>query len=121
MSYDLAVWHSNRAVTIEEVASRYAAFCDRSLESESAAPTSSIDAFVRDLTEKYSASGRCSEDDSGNSPWSSAFDVAGDFAVVSISWSRVAEVVPFLIRLADKHGLICYDPQKESGFWPKRM
>jgi hypothetical protein len=43
-------------------------------------------------------------------------NIIGEFINMGLIWSRYEEAVPFVIEIAHKHGLHCYDPQSGDFF-----
>jgi hypothetical protein len=38
-----------------------------------------------------------------------------------IAWSRVEEIALYVVELAEKHGLVCYDPQENYVYLPSQL
>ena len=116
MSCDYAVWHYDRKLSEKEALQRYTTLCDdpASLPGESAA----IDNFYKELTAKYPEIDSIPEDAVDSCPWSCALDKNGTSVVMPIVWSRAGEVGRFIADLAEKHGLVLYDPQSGRTFYP---
>ena len=112
MSFDLAVINLPQATDLAEVANIYAELCDGNYEILS--PSAKIDAFYAELKSKYPDIDDYSDDEVDKCPWSVAIDVSDGAVVMSLVWSRVEEVTPYVINLAARHDLSCYDPQNEK-------
>jgi hypothetical protein len=81
-------------------------------------PSEKIDAFYRELTEKYPDIDSYDDETVDDCPWSVELDVSDGAVVMCMVWSRVEEVTPFVRTLAEKHGLACYDPQEDRLYLP---
>ncbi len=121
MSFDLAVWHSSKSWTTEEVAERYVALCAGKNIIKLIEPHKKVSKFVAELTAIYPQIDDVAEDKVDDCPWNCAFDVSAGHCIMSMSFSRADEVAPIIIRLARKYGLICYDPQDEKAYLPSRL
>ena len=114
MSFDLAVWEGTRPESDEAASVVYEQLMDRmeagGVETE---PSPRIRAYVDALLARWPD---ITEDSGEDSPWAdgpligNAFGNAIYFAIV---WSRADEAGEFAARVAEKHGLVCYDPQSE--------
>ena len=114
MTFDLAVWEGTRPETDEAAAIVYGQLMDRleagDVETE---PSPRIRAYVDGLLARWPD---ITDDAGADSPWAdapligNAFGNAIYFAMV---WSRADEAAEFAARLAEEHGLVCYDPQSE--------
>jgi hypothetical protein len=118
MSYDLAVWRAPGPVTKKDVEKRYIAYCDGLPDHSDAKRVQEISSFFAELESRYPTISEYPLDRLSECPWNSRFDIAPDFGIVTIAWSRVSEVVPFVLPLASRHRLICYDPQSDTVFFP---
>ncbi|WP_157518398.1 hypothetical protein [Herbidospora mongoliensis] len=67
-----------------------------------------------DLTEEMS------DEEIDDSPWMAALYTGPGFRLAAISWSRSVMVAANLRFLANRHGLICYDPQADIVIAPAR-
>lgn len=102
MSFDLGVWHEPALLTADEAAAKYKALC----EGADFPAHESVAAFRDDVTAQY-------PDLTAdlNSPWSAALGVTGAAVVMAIQWASSLEVVGVIRDLAERHDLVCYDPQ----------
>ena len=110
MSCDYAVWDTS----IGADPKRYAELCEQQLKPTGESPA--VNAFYSELT------GRWPEiddvpgdkiDDHDFCPWSIAMDRSGMHVVMCCIWPKADEVGKFVERLAEKHGLVFYDPQSD--------
>ncbi|MEU4222305.1 hypothetical protein [Actinoplanes sp. NPDC026623] len=108
MSYDLAVWEGPLRPPSQAAADReFTYVCDRYLSSGStAAPTARIAAYVEALLARFP------DGEDGPLATSSLMaEARGPLLYFPIAWSRGEEVAQWAARLAEEHGLHCYDPQ----------
>lgn len=106
MSFDLAFWSEDPPPSQARAADVYDRLADGESDVLPASPAvgrflDDVDAAFPDLT----------EDTLDVSPWAAAVYRTSECAIVSISWSRVDDVVPVLLTLASRHRLTAYDPQ----------
>lgn len=112
MSFDLAVMSLEQAIAVDEAENIYGELCDGN--HEILGPSAKIDAFYTELTAKYPDIDSYSDDDVDECPWSVEIAVSDGAVVMSMVWSRVEEVAPYVLELAAKHDLSCYDPQADQ-------
>jgi hypothetical protein len=118
MSFDLGVWFEPEPITDRRAAEKYQSLCD--LDPGDAAPTHpQVAAFYRDLTALFpdldaTADAETPED----SPWTAGLSTTPTSVVMTIVWSRATEVAQIVRELADRHGLICHDPQSGATSHP---
>lgn len=113
MSFDLAIWHE------ESVAATYEAdeIYERILDGDRSILRPSREArdFYAQLTSAFP------DLDSANmhdSPWAAGIYVADGCVVLAVSWSRVDEILPIVLSLASRCGLVVYDPQSREVHSP---
>jgi hypothetical protein len=112
MSFDLAVISLEQAIDLVEAGNIYAELCDGNYEI--LGPSAKIDAFYAELIGKYPDIDNYSDDEVDKCPWSVEIDISDGAVVMCMVWSRVDEVAPYVINLAARHDLSCYDPQNEK-------
>ena len=112
MSFGLAVISLEKSIALDEAASVYAELCDGNYEILS--PSAKIDAFYSELISRYPDIDSYSDDEVDECPWSVEIDVSDGAVLMCMVWSRVEEVAPYVIKLAARHDLSCYDPQDEK-------
>ena len=110
MSYDLCVFFSSRPLSEDDAMQRYSAYCSGDF-SHFVEPSPRIGAFLEDLTDRYPQIDDTADEDLEDCPWSIAFDVSEGHVVMPMVFARADEVAPFVVSLAEKHGLVCVDPQ----------
>ena len=80
-----------------------------------------VAAFLSELTRQYPQMDDVPEDQIDDCPWSAAFDVSDGHIILPIAWSRCVEMAPVILALAEKHGLMVYDPQSDNVFLPPQL
>lgn len=110
MSFDLCMFSASPPIDADRVNDIYQRLCEG--DTSVIAPCPRVALFVQDLTALYPQLDDCPDELIDECPWTSAFDVSEGHAIVCISWSRVAEVEPFVRNLAKKYRLACFDPQR---------
>jgi hypothetical protein len=71
-------------------------------------------AFLAELTERYPRLETLPEPERKDSPWNGDISETNGHAVIAMGGSHCAEAVEFIMELADKHGLVCFDPKTRS-------
>lgn len=111
MSYDLAVWDGDPPTNDVAAGEEYDRLYEQYLEAdEPIEPTPRIAAYVAALLDHYPDADR-------DSPWSAgqpADEASGPIVYLTMVWSQAEEVSAVAARLAEDHGLNCYDPQSEQ-------
>ncbi|MFF7473473.1 hypothetical protein [Streptomyces sp. NPDC008092] len=111
MSYDLAFWYEEEEIDAEVAYQKYDAMTDG--ESGVVAENPRVSDFRRDVLRAYPD---LSEQNAEHSPWSSPVYSNGECVLVAIAWSRKDEIAAPLVSLAQDHGLVTYDPQKQKVY-----
>jgi hypothetical protein len=120
MSFDLGVWHSERPITVEEAGDLYLKLCKQEWVPIEESPA--VEAFYRESCGKYPEIDMLPEDQVDESPFSCAHDRSGLHVLVAISYGqRTTPVAQYVVELAEKHGLICYDPQGPDVYLPPHL
>ena len=119
MSFDLAVMNIEQHISSEEAAKIYGELCEGNYDVLT--PSEKIDAFYQELIGQYPDIDSYSDDEVDDYPWSVEIDISDGAVVLSMVWSRVEEVAPFVMHLAEKHGLACYDPQDDKVQLPPSL
>jgi hypothetical protein len=112
MSFDLAVWHSPRNVTTEEAGQLYVTLCES--DSQAVVSHPAMDAFYEELIARYPEIDTVPDDridDHDYCPWSCALDHGPGHVLMPCVWSQAENVNEFVHALAEKHGLVVYNPQ----------
>lgn len=114
MSFDLAVLEGPRPSSDEAAAIEFGLMMDR-METAAGAvePTRRIRAYVDALLAHWPD---ITTDAGEDSPWADGpliGNAFGDAIYFSMVWSQAEEASAFAARMANEHGLVCYDPQAE--------
>lgn len=119
MSYKLAIWHSERAVSDKEAADLYI----KLFEQKKIPIEQHIDvyAFYNELAAYYPEIDMVAEEALDASPWSCTHDRSGAHVIVSMLDEKLAEVVPLILKLAERYGLVCFDPQTNKLHLPSYL
>jgi hypothetical protein len=72
---------------------------------------SQVYAFYFRLTELYPEVDMVSEGDLDACPWACAIDMSGSHAIMAIRPENAERLIPELLALAERHELVCFDPQ----------
>lgn len=106
VSYDLAAWSGPRPADDAAAAREFQL---RQLQAEVRQPASAtLASFVADLLERYP------EDDPDDSPWAAGpliDEASGDFIHFAMTYSGAERAYEDVVRTAQRHGLVCFDPQ----------
>ncbi|MDH5559011.1 MAG: hypothetical protein OEZ03_16815, partial [Alphaproteobacteria bacterium] len=110
MSYDLCVFYTTEPLTDDDAGERYQALAgvDGILMDEM---IPAVAAFLADLKTRYPDIDDVAEGEVADNPWSGGFDVGQGHVAMTIRPARAPEVAPFVVELATRHGLVCFDPQ----------
>jgi hypothetical protein len=119
VSYKLAVWHSERAVSGKEAAELYI----KLFEQQKIPIEQHIDvyAFCNELDARYPEIDMVAEEALDACPWSCTHDRSGAHVIVSMLDEKNAEVMPLILELAEKYGLVCFDPQTNQLRLPSHL
>jgi hypothetical protein len=113
MSYDLAVWQGDPPADDDAAITEFEALYERYIgPPDTVAPTPRIAAYVTALLERYPDIN--TEAGYHDSPWASAplmSEASGPLIYFPMVASRGDEVSVWAARLAEEHGLVCFDPQ----------
>ena len=103
-----AVWIDARVLSHKEAEKHYAAML---AGNTAQAFNGSVYAFLTDLTRRYPEPDELADEEIETCPWACALEVSGESVIMGLLPHRYAEVFPLIIELADKYGLVCFDPQ----------
>ncbi|MFC3898522.1 hypothetical protein ACFOWZ_44240 [Lentzea rhizosphaerae] len=99
---DVVVWRAPGPASSAEAAARYAEL--------RASPLGAFDpavaAFVRELRQT-------SPDPSSPVSWDEALTVGNDAVIVHVVWPTRRQVLDLVALLAERHGLVCFEPSRE--------
>ena len=122
MSFDLSVWHSDVELSDDEAGKIHLNLCKNWPYLEGEHP--SVTAFYDELTQKWpeiDTIPRERIDDFDFCPWSCAHSHSEMAVVMCCVWSMADKVADFVEDLADKHGLVCFDPQAGRVILPTEL
>ncbi len=122
MSFDLAVWYSNRPLSTEEAVAVYSRLGDGGAVAQVEAHPS-LDACYRDLTARHPELDDVPESEINNTdlcPWSAAIERSDGYLILSTVWSKAAHVLGLVRILGQKHGVTVFDPQTGILYPPTR-
>lgn len=115
MSYDLAVWEGDAPVSDAAAQAHYERLMAE-MEANFQAPpppTARIEAYVAALLQRWPDISDADDD----SPWATApllGEAFGGAIYFPMVWSRAEEASDFAARVAEEHGLVCFDPQTQQ-------
>jgi hypothetical protein len=119
MSYELAVWYPDHFLSDNEALERYYELRDEDISKLE--PNPSIEAFSLELSSIHPEIDDISDDQIGNfdlSPWSVGHDRSDCHIIMSCVWSHANYVHDLVLKLAEKHGLVVFDPQLVKVHYP---
>lgn len=111
MSYDVGVFFTQRPHSDEAAGERYSAYCSDEDFSRLIEPSPRVAAFLHEVTGLYPEIHDVPDEALDDCPWSASFDVSDGHALMPMTYPQADVMVSFLVDLADKHGLVCFDPQ----------
>lgn len=115
----LAVWWSRTPMSSTEATGFY-----RDLLDEKRVPLgeeAQVYAFYNELCTRYPENEMLSDEELEDSPWACTHERSGVHVIMAVNRERSAEVIPVVLELAQKHDLICFDPQTKNVFSPPTM
>lgn len=93
-------------------------------------PAPELEQFADELLERYPD---ITSEEGEQSPWADGplkGNIVGSLFYFSMTFSRAADALPFIVERAEAHKLACFDPQTEEllvrpssasrGFWRRR-
>jgi hypothetical protein len=120
VSFDLAVWYSDKVLSVKESGELYVKLCEQTWIPTEDHPA--VQAFYDELCLAYPEIDTLPEDKVDDCPWSCAHDRSGWHVLVAISYGeRTAAVAQLVVDLAEKNGLLCYDPQGPDVYLPPQL
>ena len=119
MNFYLGVWSSERELSDKDAAKRYAALAEG--QDVPAGFNGAVYAFVVELTSHYPDIDAVAEEDMDSCPWACSLDVSESHVIMALTQDNYASVFPLVLQLADRHGLVCYDPQNAKVHLPSRL
>jgi hypothetical protein len=116
MGFHLGVWYSARAISNQEAAELF-----RLLSEQRWVPLEqyvSVYSFYNDLTSVFPEIEMTPEEKLEDCPWSCATDHSGLHVLMDIEHEKASVILPLVLGLAQKHGLVCFDPQYHKVYLP---
>jgi hypothetical protein len=119
VSFDLGVLDFDEVPSHVEVTARYAVLCEGT--DDGMARSARVDAFIAECLARWPGD---TDADFESSPWASwpletQRTAAG--LVANIVWARAEELKAAWAEMAERHGLVLYDPQADELVLPDRM
>lgn len=114
MRVEIGIFFADAPLTDMDALNRYRAHCDGNDSGGPIDPGPHLVSFMSDLTARYPRLESLSDEERANSPWAGAFDAYGNQARITLSGRECANAVELILELADRHGLVCFDPQTRS-------
>ena len=114
MRLEIDVFFADTPLTDKDALERYDACCSGPTsngDTESAPPLAT---FMAELTDRYPRLETLPEAEREDSPWSGDISETNGHALLAMSGSHCADAVEYIMELADKHGLVCFDPKTRS-------
>ena len=116
MSYDLGVWFPDRRLTNAEATQVYIKLCED--DASGVVPNAAVDAFYQELVSIHPEIDDVPEDELEDCPWSIAHDRWPGYVLMCCKWSKAEYCLDLVWRIAQKHGLVLFDPQSENIVYP---
>ena len=111
----LAVWKGPEGLTDKDAAKHY---YELAVKKPDAKFDGEVYRFHSELIRQYPDIDMMSDEEMESSPWAASLEVAGDHVIMAMLWNQHAEVYEFVLRLAVKHRLVCFDPQAQKVYLP---
>jgi uncharacterized protein len=115
----LAVWYSRTAVSSSKAAAFYEDLLD-----EKRVPLGEevqVYAFYNELCSRYPENEMLGEEALEDSPWCCAHERSGIHVLMTVRQEQSAETIPVILELAQKNGLVCFDPQSKMVLLPAEL
>lgn len=112
MSFDLGVFFTEKPHSDDDARDRYVACCEEDDLSPWVVPNPKVAAFLKDLTARYPDIKDMPEQNVDACPWAASLDVSRGHVLMPMVHSWAERMYPFILGLAEKHGLVCFDPQE---------
>ena len=124
MSFDLGVWYSSQPLTVAEAEACFSAFPGNENGNGTRSPNGQaamderLVRFVDELTSRYPQIDDVADDEIDACPWSLTFDFSPTHVKMPVMWTRAEEIATVVMEIAERHGLVCYDPQSRKIHLP---
>ena len=111
------MWHSETDLSAKEASKLYLRLCKQ--ESVPAEQHGHVAAFHSELCGRYPEIDTLPEEEVDTCPWSYAHDKPGFHVIMCLNYGGELEIASqFVMDLAAKHGLVCFDPQGPNVYLP---
>ncbi|WP_326949844.1 hypothetical protein OG439_14330 [Amycolatopsis sp. NBC_01307] len=117
MSFDLYIWRERHPITDERAAELCRQLGDG--RDDVVDPDARVLAFRDELAGRFPDLESLSVDELESSPWAMSPDATPRRVILCMSWSRLDGAVSFVLELAGRHGLVCFDPQSQRVHNPQ--
>jgi len=109
-----------RRSAVKEAQALYVNLCKREWVPTEKSPA--IESFYQDLCQMYPEIDTLPEEKRDSCPWSCAHDKSGSHLIICMCYGNtLEETIESVLRLANKHGLICYNPQGPHVYIPVQL
>jgi hypothetical protein len=118
VSFDLAVFDYDSAPSVDAVGDRY---CELGEERDESPTSGRIDAFIAECNLRWPEP---PHEDIEATPWASwplETQRSGGGLAVNVVWSKAEEMRGAFKEMAERHGLVLYDPQEDEVVVPARL
>ncbi len=106
MSYDLGVFYTERPHSNEDAGERYVALCSEKNKEPWVEPSPCVAAFCQELA------ARVPDEADPAAPWAAWPPARSEGHVIfNMRMSEAGKTEPVIVELAEKHGLVCFNPQ----------
>jgi len=112
MSFDLCVFHTEKPHSDDDAIDRYSAYCGDDDFSPWIEPSPKVAAFLKDLTAQYPDIDDVPAQNVDDCPWAAGLDLSEGHVVMPMVFSWAERMYPVVLDLAEKHSLVCFDPQQ---------
>src|SRR4051794_40351096 len=115
MSFDLLIIDVERDTSVKEIYEIYKTLCDG--DYDAVRPSIKISYFIDELNEIYPSIDECNDEELESCPWTVEHFIAEGAIILCIRWSMAEEIFKFIIELASKYNLSCYNPQDNNIYF----
>lgn len=116
MSFDLGFWHEDQPITAEQALQVYLQLCENN--DTAVKPHPNIALFLQEVTQHYPQIDDYPEEKLEECPWSIQWDVTSGSVIFCMTWPAGRKLASLFIQMAQKHDLVCYNPQQREVYLP---
>jgi hypothetical protein len=116
VSLDIGVFYTTRPLTNHDASKIYSALCGGGEDPPRIEASPSVAKFLVELRKHYPDIDAASEKEIENCPWACAHDISESAVLCSMVASKYLDAAELVTNLAQKYGLVCYDPQSGHIF-----